>query len=356
MNVSISTWLCTIIIAVLSGAGMQSSSAKTITVVAEGKGEFRTIQEAIASIPDANGSQERTIIHLKAGRHLGPILIPKSKGNITFEGEGAEKTVITYGLNVYETEETQPMDKVRVPLGQKYKGTGVVVLSDGFHAEGVTFENTSGDHGQALALRIDGDKAVIRNCQLLGWQDTLMLNKGRQYFVDCYIEGRVDFIYGSGTAVFENCEIRSKNGGHITAASTPEEQAYGFVFIKCRLTGDPKSWRNPWAETGDKPAQADLGRPWRPYASVTYISCQMGDHIRPEGWNNWGKVENEKTARYSEYNSRRPDGKPVDISKRVPWSKQLTKEEAAGYTPASILGGWDPSEQAAASETAGKGE
>jgi pectinesterase len=323
-----------------------ATGAKVITVATEGKADFKTVQEALASIPDSNTPQGRTVIHLRPGRYVGPIMVAKTRPNVTFEGEGADKTFITYTLNVYETEEIQPMDKVRVSLGKGYAGTGVVVLGNGFHARDLTFENTSGDHGQALALRIDGDKAVITNCRLTGWQDTLMLNKGRQYFVDCYIEGRVDFIYGSATAVFENCQIHSRNGGHVTAASTPQENPYGFVFINCKLTGDPKSWRNPAAEPkkGSKPVMADLGRPWRPYASVTYINCRMGDHITPQGWNNWGRAENEKTARYSEYNSRTPGGKPLDVSKRAAWSKQLSKEEAEKYTAEKVFGDWNPAQ------------
>jgi pectinesterase len=319
-----------------------SANARTITVATEGKCDFHTIQEAIATIPDSNTAGERTIIRIMPGKYLGPIFLPKTKQNVTFEGTDAANTVITYGLNVYETEEIQPMDKVRVPLGKGYRGTGVVIMANGFTASNVTFENTSGDHGQALALRIDGDRAVLRNCRLLGWQDTVMLNKGRQYFRDCYIEGRVDFIYGSATAVFDNCEIHSKNGGHLTAASTPQDQPYGFVFINCRLTGDPTSWKNPWAKAAKTPL-ADLGRPWRPYASVTYINCRMGDHINPVGWNNWGRPDNEKTARYSEYDSRTLDGKPLDVSKRLPWSEQLSKEEAEKITTANIFKDWDPS-------------
>ncbi|HSV26381.1 MAG TPA: pectinesterase family protein [Sedimentisphaerales bacterium] len=324
------------------------SGARTIVVDVDGGGDFRRIQEAIASIPDNN--TERTVIRLKPGRHPGPILIPKEKPMVTFEGEDVEKTVITYGLNIYEVEEIQPGDQVRVPLPKRYRGTGVVVLSDDFRAKNVTFESTSGDRGPSIALRIDGDRAVLVNCRMLGWQDTLMLNTGRQYFRNCYIEGRVDFIFGSGTAVFEGCEIHSKNGGHITAASTPENRAYGFVFIDCRLTGDPRSWRNPWVLPAQAP-MANLGRPWRPHASVTFINCQMGEHIRPEGWNNWGRVDNEKTVRYAEYGSRRLDekradgtvvrGEPVDVSRRVPWSRQLTQEEAARYTLANIFGDWD---------------
>ena len=176
----------------------------------------------------------------------------------------------------------------------------------------------------------------------------------------------MDFIYGSGTAVFDNCHIYSKNGGYVTAASTLQEKPYGFVCLNCKLTGDPNPWidpatgqPNPKSRLG---ALAYLGRPWRPYAHVAFINCQMGDHIRPEGWHNWGKVENEK-PRYAEYNSRTLDaklpdstivtGKPVDVSKRVPWSKQLTKDEAAQYTIAKIFGDWNPLSSSAGMATTG---
>jgi pectinesterase len=225
------------------------------------------------------------------------------------------------------------------------KGTALVVRGDNFHADNVTFQNASGDHGQALAVRADGDRAVFTNCRLLGWQDTYMGNSGRQYFKDCYIEGRVDFIYGSGTDVFDHCEIHSKNGGHITAASTPQDHPFGFVFFNCNLTGSPDPWIDPIGKNVSKPSinpLADLGRPWRPYASVTYINCEMGAHIKSEGWNNWGKASNETTARYSEYNSSGPGANP---QKRLPWSKQLSKEEADKITIQSVLAGsdnWNP--------------
>jgi pectinesterase len=309
---------------------------KTLAVAADGGSDFQTVQEAIAAVPD--NSPERTVIHIKPGTYQGPILLPKTKVNVTFEGEDAEKTVLTYSLNVNEIPEGQP---------RRFSGTGVVILGDGFHAEKTTFQNTSGDHGQALALRIDGDRAVLKGCRMLGWQDTLMINNGRHYFKDCTIAGRVDFIYGSATAVFDHCEIRSKNGGHITAASTPQDRPYGFVFLDCRLTGDPDPWIDP--ATGEaknktaRPPKADLGRPWRPYGSVAYLRCAMGDHLKPEGWDNWRNPENEKTARYSEYKCTGPG---ADRSKRVAWSRELTDEEAENYTIAKILGGsdgWVPS-------------
>ncbi len=309
---------------------------KTIKIAADGSGDFKTIQEAIAAVPD--NSAQRTILKIAPGVYRGPIIVGKSKVKITFLGEDPGTTRITYDKNVYE----------HIPEGSDKFNPSVQIIGDDFRAENLTIENTSGDHGQALAMRVDGDREVFINCRLLGWQDTLMVNNARHYFGKCYIEGRVDFIYGSGISVFEDCTIHSKNGGHVTAASTPQENPFGFVFLNCKLTGDDKPWdpatTNPaTTQQARKPNKmATLGRPWRPYAAVAYINCEMGDHVIPEGWNNWRKEENEKTARYSEYKSTGPGGDP---SKRHAWSKQLTDEEAAKYTIPTILGGkdnWDP--------------
>jgi pectinesterase len=299
-------------------------------VSADGSGTHTTLQSAIEAAPD-NAVRPFAIL-LKPGKYEGQTIVPKSKTRIRLIGEELNTTVLTYPLNVQESNAVTNL---------RYKGTGVIVLGDDFRAENVTFENTSGDHGQALALRVDGDRAVFRNCRMLGWQDTLMINNGRHYFTNCFIEGRVDFIYGSATAVFDRCEIHSKNGGHITAASTPQDKAAGFVFLNCKLTGDPTPWVNPAnaaPSASRKQPMADLGRPWRPYASVTYLNCEMGDHIKPEGWNNWGKSENEKTARCAEYNSTGPGANP---EQRVKWLRQLTKEDAEKLTVQSVLGGSD---------------
>jgi pectinesterase len=303
-------------------------------VSADGSGTHTTVPDAIAAAPDSGTNP--FVILLKPGTYPGQIIVPKEKRNVHFVGEELENTVLTYALNVYETNTETDL---------RFKGTGVIVLGDDFRAENVTFRNTSGDQGQALALRVDGDRAVFNHCRMLGWQDTLMVNNNRQYFTNCYIEGRVDFIYGSATATFDRCEIRSKNGGHITAANTPQDHPFGFVFLNCKLTGDPAPWVNPAnpaaAVPGRKP-MADLGRPWRPFASVTYLHCEMGDHIKPEGWNNWGKAGNEKAARYAEYRSTGPGANPAA---RVKWSKQLTDVEAGAFAVQNILrgsDGWNP--------------
>jgi pectinesterase len=329
------------LLAVFSSAAM----AKNITVAPDGTGNFKTIQDAIASIPEHNtDGTNGTVIHIKPGTYQGPITVPADKRDITFDGEGETKTILTFNLN--------QQDPISAGVNPRYRGTGVVILGNDFHASNLTFQNTSGDHGQALALRIDGDRATIDHCKLIGWQDTLMLNNGRQYFHDCDIAGRVDFIYGSATAVFDHCDIHSRNGGHVTAASTPADHPFGFVFLDCRLTGDAIPW-NP-ATTDPAPTDpaklqkvrvtpiADLGRPWRPFAAVAFIRCQLGDHIAPRGWNNWRNPANEKTARYCEYKNTGPGANPAA---RVPWSHQLSDAEAAKITIANVLGGndhWNP--------------
>ncbi|HSV15259.1 MAG TPA: pectinesterase family protein, partial [Tepidisphaeraceae bacterium] len=225
-------------------------------VATDGSGDFKTIREAVAAAPDS--SDERTVIHIKPGTYTGPLMVPKAKAKISFEGDDAATTILSYDRNINE----QPPDNWPV----KYKGIGVVVLGDDFHASKVTFTNVSGDHGQALALRLDGDRGVLENCRLIGWQDTLRLDDGRDYLKDCYIAGRVDFIYGSATAVFDHCEIHSRNGGFVTAANTPQDKPFGFVFMNCKLTGDAIAWdpasTNPaTTQKARVTPMADLGRP-----------------------------------------------------------------------------------------------
>lgn len=310
-----------------------SESKYDAVVSADGSGTHTTLQAAIADVPTNNSKP--FVVLIKPGKYEGQIIVPKMARHVHLVGEELENSVLTYALNVKETNASTDL---------RFKGTGVIVLADDFSAENITFENTSGDHGQALALRVDGNRARFNHCRMLGWQDTLMVNNGRQYFTNCYIAGRVDFIFGSATAVFDRCIIQSKNGGYVTAASTPKDRPFGFVFLDCKLTGDPTPWDIPagQAQFEKTDVKTYLGRPWRPDACVAFVNCEVGAHIRAEGWHNWGNPTNELTARYSEFNNTGPGANP---SARVKWARQLTADEAKSFTVENILGGadgWSP--------------
>ena len=295
------------------------AQSPSLTVAADGSGQFTSVQAAIDAAP-AN-SAERVVIHIKPGTYKERVHVRKDKPNLTLRGDDPKTTVLTYDLFA---------SKVIPPATEGVGTSGsysTLIEGAGFHAENLTFENAAGEVGQAVALRVHGPRQEYRNCRMLGWQDTLYLHNGSAYFKDCYVEGRVDFIFGRARAVFEDCHIHSKNGGYITAAATEPTEPFGYLFLRCRLTGE-----------GEK---AYLGRPWRDHAAVAFIHCEMGDHIRPEGWHNWGKPEREKTARYAEFGNTGPG---ADTSARVPWAKQLTPEEAGEYTVANVLG-WEPANE-----------
>jgi pectinesterase len=275
--------------------------------------DFTTVQAAVDAIPtDGNRA---AVIHIKPGVYKERVHVPRDKAFVTFRGDDAAATVLTYDL---VASKVIPPDTR--PIGTK-NSWSTLIEADDFAAERITFQNTAGDVGQAVALRTTGRRAHFSNCRILGWQDTLYVYDGTARFTDCYIEGRVDFIFGWATAVFERCQIHSKNGGYVTAAATPKESRFGFAFLDCKLTGE-----------GDQPAY--LGRPWRDNAAVAFVRCEIGSHIRPEGWNNWSKPEREKTARFAEYKCTGPG---ADRSKRVPWSRELTDAEAAEYTAENVL-------------------
>ncbi|MDL2243464.1 pectinesterase family protein, partial [Bacteroidales bacterium OttesenSCG-928-J19] len=209
---------------------------------------------------------------------------------------------------------------------------GFYIYGTDFTAIDITFENTAGPIGQAVAVYTLGDKITFVNCRFLGFQDTLYAagNGGRQYYKNCYIEGTTDFIFGSGTAWFEECHIHCKANSYITAANTPEEVEYGYIFNHCRITADPQV------------TKVYLGRPWRPYAMTLFMNTLLPDFIAPEGWHNWGKESNEQTARYMEYNN---SGAGSKMSKRVKWGKNLSKKDASGITLQAVMqrsDAWDP--------------
>ncbi|MDB5327400.1 MAG: pectin esterase [Phycisphaerales bacterium] len=316
----------------LFAATTLAEDAKPITVAATG-GDFATVQAAIDSIP--KGDKDSHILIIKPGTYKEKIKISKGQTHITLKGDGEKPADTVLSFDDW----AQRKDKDGKDIGTRGSASVAIEGSD-ITCENLTFENTAGDVGQAVALRTQGDKFIFRNCRMTGWQDTLYANDGRAYYENCYIEGRTDFIFGRAVAVFDHCELRSKNGGFVTAASTNEKDPFGYVFLDCKLTHDPKPFKGPG---GNVPVPTSLGRPWRPMASVTFIRCTMGPHIKPEGWSEWkGDDGKPKPARYSEFASTGPGG---NVSKRVDWSKQLTKAEADAITVESVLAGkdgWNP--------------
>jgi len=288
------------------------SGSSELTVAQDGSGDCRTVQQAVDLVPEKN--TKPVVIHIKPGIYQEQVIVPAGKPFITFRGDDAKQTILTFHLSAKDAGDTRLSFSTYVNAGD-------------FHAENITFENSYGTGSQAVALFVNADRAVFHHCRFLGWQDTLFANGGRQYYEDCYIEGHVDFIFGTATAVFENCLIHSKGQGYVTAQwRTSETETNGFVFRNCRLTGT------------DVGKGVFLGRPWRAYGRVVFINCWLGDHVRPEGWDNWRDPQREKTAWFGEYESRGPGAKPAA---RVPWSRQLTGAEAAQFGTENFLRGND---------------
>lgn len=278
--------------------------------------DFTTIQQAIDSVRVF--SLEPVVIYIARGIYHEKVTIPDNKPTIHLIGESKESTIISYNEYAEMTDENENK------LGT-FRTAVLTSHADDFQLENISLRNTAGygkEIGQALALYLAGDRCMITNVALNGNQDTLYTSKGRHYFKNCNIEGHVDFIFGSATAVFDQCVIHSLRAGYVTAAATSESQKFGFVFFNCKLTGAAED------ET------VYLGRPWRPHAHTVFIRCWLGKHIKREGWSNWRNSENERTARYSEYNSSGPGALPIE---RAKWSSQLSAEEVKHLTINTIF-------------------
>lgn len=286
-----------------------------IIVAQDGTGDFKTVQEAFNAVPDYRKAGE-TRIFIRNGIYKEKLILAESKQNVTIIGESVEGTILTY-----DDYASKP-NKFGENTGTSGSSSCYIYGPD-FHAFNITFSNTAGPVGQAVALFVSGDRAVFVNCRFKGFQDTLYTygKRSKQLYKDCYIEGTVDFIFGASTCFFDNCQIHSLRRGYLTAASTLQDVKYGYVLHKCRLTAEPGV------------EKVMLGRPWRPYAKTVYIDCVMGSHISPEGWHNWG-VEKEKTAFYGESGSVNTDGKQTDTGKRVKWVHTIDKDD---YTINKVL-------------------
>jgi pectinesterase len=272
------------------------------------------------------GNNKPVEIFVKKGIYKERLVLDSTKAFVTLTGEDKDQTILTYNNHA-------GMPPVN---GQNMSTPGSAsffIYAANFKARNITFQNDAGfTAGQAVAVNAAGDQLIFNNCRFIGFQDVLLTSgqNNRQYYNKCYIEGTTDFIFGPATCVFQDCIIYSKKNSHVTAASTPHDKKYGYVFFDCKLIGDTSLH------------SVSLGRPWRPYAAVAYIRCNIGPHIKPEGWANWNQTESYKTARYSEYKNTGPGANPAT---RVSWSHQLSDDEVKAYTLKNILGGtdnWDP--------------
>ena len=282
----------------------------TIVVARDGSGKYRNIQEAIESV---RAFMDYTVtIYIKKGVYKEKVVIPSWVKNVVFVGEDTNNTIITYD------------DHANINKMGTFRTYSVKVEGNNITFKNLTIENNAEQLGQAVALHTEGDKLAFINCRFLGNQDTIYTGAEgtRLLFADCYIEGTTDFIFGPSTALFERCTIYSKRNSYVTAASTPKDIKFGYVFKECKLTAAPEV------------TKVYLGRPWRPYAATIFMNCELGKHILSVGWHNWNNTENEKTVRYAEYMN---TGEGASTQSRATWSKQLKKKEAAEYTTENIF-------------------
>ncbi|MBF0649938.1 pectin esterase [Dysgonomonas sp. GY75] len=290
-----------------------------MTVDRNGTGDFRNIQEAINSVRTADPRGTITIF-IKSGVYKEKLIIPSHITNIRLIGEDRNTTIINYD------------DHANINKMGTFKTYTFLLSGNDITLENLTIENSSAELGQAVALHIEGDRVILRNCRLLGHQDTLYAGRdgARQYFENCYIEGTTDFIFGPSTAWFEKCTIHCKRNSYITAANTPENIRYGYIFNNCTIT------------MANGVNAVYLGRPWRAYSMTLFMNCTLPKEINTTGWDNWRNADNEKTVRYMEYNNK---GEGANTSSRVKWAKILSSNEAKEYTIENVLNGcdnWNP--------------
>lgn len=312
--------IVSIVIMLAFGLALFAEKAEyDIIVDRNGTGHFRNIQQAIDSVRAFNPKGQTTIF-IKKGYYKEKIDLPTYICNVRLVGEDREQTIINYD------------DHANINKMGTFRTYTFAIRGNDIIVENLTVENSAEQLGQAVALHVEGDRIIFRNCRFLGNQDTIYLGReaSRQYFENCYIEGTTDFIFGPSTTWFEKCQVRCKRNSYITAASTPQNQLYGYIFSNCTVS------------MAEGVNAVYLGRPWRPYAMTLFRNCQLPSGIRPEGWDNWRNPENEKNVRYMEYNNH---GAGSLTTKRVAWSKIMTDKEALLYTIENVFkgcDGWNP--------------
>jgi pectinesterase len=288
--------------------------------------DYKTVQQALDHAPQPP-APFRLWIDIDPGTYAERINVTQNRPRITLHGLGQSPadTIITAAQNARSA-------------GGTFFTETAEINGDNFEADNLTFANTAGDNGQAVAAAVRSDRAVFKHVRFLGDQDTLFADYGRQYYVDSYIEGGVDFIFGNATAVFDRCELHEIRSGYLTAQSrTSPTQPTGYVITNSRVTradclGDAPECR----------ARAlfsfFLGRPWRAYSRVVFMNTELPQDLNPTGWSRWKKDDLNPQAFYAEFNNTGPG---AGATHRAPWSHQLTATEAEQFAPDLFLAGTD---------------
>lgn len=334
--------LLTSVLALIAVIALQAANKydnpDTLFVSRDGTCEFRTVAEAI-EVCRAFMDYHK-VIYVKKGVYKEKIELPTWLTNIEICGEDRDETIITWDDHANIKVSDPSLGTTVTQMGKSmgtFRTFTLKVSGSNFTLKNITIENNSARLGQAVSLHVEGDKCLFVNCRILGHQDTIYTGRAgaRMFFRDCYVEGTTDFIFGPSTAWFENCDIVNKSDSYVTAASTPKDQPYGYIFNKCRVSCITPDAAKSSNKGGTPVSKCYLGRPWRPFAYTLFMNCELGAHILPIGWNNWGNKDNEQTSRYYEYNNR---GAGAKTEGRAPWSRQLTKKEAQRITPAEVFG------------------
>nr|GLL23119.1 probable pectinesterase 8 [Ipomoea trifida] len=284
---------------------------------------FTTVQSAVDSV--GNFSTKKSLIWINKGMYFEKVIIPKTKPNITFQGQGYTSTAIVWNSTANSSG------------GTFYSGS-VQVFSANFIAKNISFMNVApmpvpGAVGaQAVAIRIAGDQAAFFGCGFFGAQDTLHDDRGRHYFKDCYIQGSIDFIFGNGKSLYENCQlisianpvapgVKSINGAVTAHGRNSKEEDSGFAFVNCSLGGSGRIW---------------LGRAWRPFSTVIFSNTYITDIVAPEGWNDFNDPTRDQTVFYAEYNC---TGAGASTMMRVPYAQRLNDSQALPFLTTSFING-----------------
>jgi pectinesterase len=282
-----------------------------LTVNAAGGAQFTTVQAAVDSVPTTPA--ERYVIHVAPGVYTEQLRVNKPMVTLRGAGATAGATKITFNQTA------QP--------GNPLANASTAIQSRDFYAENLTFENSVGDNaGVGLAMYVKADRAVFNNVRFLGWQDTLRSETGRHYFLNCYVEGDVDFIYGKGQAYFENATIFAKSGGYVTAQGREgSAETNGFVFYRATVTGSAPN------------DSVYLGRPWQAYSRSVFIESTLGDLVNPAGWSAWSGNSNHLTSYFAESGNTGPGA----AGTRPAWTYRLTADQLAPFSRQAWLGGTD---------------